>query len=151
MRPQLEGQAPAVDLDTIVMQVRALAAGAEVLLVDGAGGLLAPLDARHDCTDLARRLELPLLLVARDQLGVLSHVLTCFESARARALPVAGVILSRHEHDSLDPSLRTNQRILQERLECPVRVFPAATSPQDHRALAQTVERLGLLGLLALA
>ena len=145
---QLEGHAAAPDLPAIIAQIRALAVTADVLLVEGAGGLLAPFDAHHDCTDLARQLELPLLLVARDQLGVLSHVLTCFESARTRALPVAAVILSRHQPGDPDPSLRTNQRILQERLACPVVTFPA--TPDDDRALADTAERLGLIELLAL-
>jgi len=146
---QLEGEAPPLQLPALLTQIRTFSTHADVLLVEGAGGLLAPIDAHHDCTDLARELELPLLLVARDQLGVLSYVLTCYESARARGLRVAAVILSRHTPDELDPSLRTNQRILQQRLESPIRIFPAC--PDDDGALATTAEQLGLLELLSLA
>lgn len=146
---QLEAQAPPLDLSALVVQVQLLAATADVLLVEGAGGLLAPLDDRYDCSELARRLGLRLLLVARDQLGVISHVLTCFESARARELPVTAVILSRHEPaHAADPSVSSNLRILQQRLSCPVRAFPVC-SDDDH-ALAAAAEQLGLLELLAL-
>lgn len=146
---ELEREAPPIDLPALAATVRSLAAAAapDVLLVEGAGGLLVPLDARHDVADMARLLGLPLLLVARDQLGVLSYVITCFEAARARALPVAGVVLCRHPADRDDPSLRTNHRILQRRLDCPVRIFPPV-HPTDDAHLAAAAEAAGLLGFL---
>jgi dethiobiotin synthetase len=116
--------------------------------VEGAGGLLTPLDATRDFADLARALALPVILVARDQLGVLSHTLTCAESARARGLHLLAVILSRHPQDESDLSRATNARILEERLQLPVRVFPSC--PDDDPALARTAERAGLLTLLHL-
>lgn len=141
----LETGAPAPDLAELVRSVRSLASHAEHLLVEGAGGLLAPLDATHTMADLARALELPLLLVAPDALGVLSHVLTAVESAHARALPIAAVVLVAHAHTA-DASTRTNRRILAERLDAPVLAFPHTIDDDD--ALADAAERTGLLALL---
>ena len=144
----LERGAPAPDLGALVAAIRVRAAHADVLLVEGAGGLLAPLDAQLSIADLALRLELPLALVARDELGVISHLLTCAESARARGLCIAGVVLTRAMPDA-DASTRTNRRIVQERLACPVLVLDAC--PDDDAALAACAERNGLLEGLGLA
>ena len=66
-----------------------------MLVVEGAGGLLCP--AGHDWTmiDLAARLELPLLVVARCALGTLNHTLLTLEVANQRGLRVAGVVLNQ--------------------------------------------------------
>jgi dethiobiotin synthetase len=96
--------------------------------------------------DLAVRLELPLLIVAPDRLGVLSSVLTCAESAAARQLPIAGVVLTDHGTPPDDLSPRTNRRILQQRLAFPVLAFPHC--PDDDEALADAARRCGLLSLL---
>jgi dethiobiotin synthetase len=144
--------AAALDSHTAPPEVSALrdhilsaCADARFLLVEGAGGLLVPIDARHDVADLAVALALPLLLVARDELGVLSHVLTCAESARSRGLRIAAVVLSQIAHAPDDPSPRTNRRILEQRLALPVLPFPDC--PDDDDALAQAATRSGLLAL----
>jgi dethiobiotin synthetase len=134
----------------LVARVHDLASTADRLIVEGAGGLLVPLDATVTNAELARALALPLLLVARDELGVLSSVLTCIESARARDLPVTAVILSAHAPFDLarDPSPRTNRRILAERTGLPVLVF--GSCPDDDAALADEAEHSGLLTLPAI-
>jgi dethiobiotin synthetase len=141
----LETGAAPPDLTTLVARIRELAAGAGSLLVEGAGGLLVPLDERHDIADIAAALALPLLVVARDELGVLSSVRTCVESARARNLRVAAVILGAPARTELDPSPRTNARILEQRLALPVMPFPHC--PDDDDALADAASRAGLLAL----
>jgi dethiobiotin synthetase len=139
------GDAPP-DVARLITRVRELAAGSDALLLEGAGGLLVPIDRHRTMADLALALDLPLLIAACDQLGVLSSVLTCVESALARGLRVAAVILSQHAVASGDPSPRTNQRVLQERLRFPVLCFPRCVDDDD--ALADAAERLGLSGAL---
>jgi len=141
----LEGEPPA-SLASIVTATRALLSSAEIALVEGAGGLLVPLDATSDMADLALALDAELVLVGEDRLGVLSHVLTAAAAARARSLAVRAVILSRHA--GADASRPTNARILAERLGCPVVPFPPA--PDDDDALADAAsEALAALRLPA--
>ncbi len=66
----------------------------DLLLVEGAGGLLVPLTASIDMADLAAALAVPLMVVARDGLGTINHTLLTLEAAAARGLPVAAVVLS---------------------------------------------------------
>lgn len=117
------GGAPPIDLARVIVTTRAAIADTDVALVEGAGGLLVPLDRARTIADLAQALALPLLIVARDGLGVLSDVLAVVEAAERRALPIAAVVLARHGAD--DPSRATNHAILAERLRHPVRPFDA--------------------------
>jgi dethiobiotin synthetase len=88
-----------IDLQRIAESAVALAAKGDLLIVEGAGGLLVPYDAGVTCADIAARLELPLLVVARTALGTVNHTaLTLREAARA-SLVVAGVILNRTRED----------------------------------------------------
>jgi dethiobiotin synthetase len=127
--------------------VASLAAPPTVALVEGAGGLLVPLDDRRTMADLALALGLPVLLVADDRLGVLSHTLTAVEAARHRDLPLAGVILTRTAAVPDDASTAFNTRILTERL-APLPVLPFPHCDDDDDALAAAAEQAGLLALL---
>ena len=139
----LEGEPPA-SLPSIVAATRALSGSADIALIEGAGGLLVPLDATADMADLALALEAELVLVGEDRLGVLSHVLSAVAAAHARSLSVRAVILTRHSE--ADASRSTNARILKERLGCPVVPFPSA--PDDDEALADAAsEALAALNL----
>ncbi len=66
----------------------------EPLIVEGAGGLMVPLNEDNLVVDLIQILGLPVLLVCRTALGTINHSLLSLEALRARKIPVAGVILS---------------------------------------------------------
>jgi len=68
------------------------------LVVEGAGGLLVPLDDLTLMADLMARLDLPLVLVARSGLGTINHTLLSVAEIRRRKLPLEGVILVGPEH-----------------------------------------------------
>ena len=94
------------------------------VIVEGAGGLLVPLSPRRMMADLARRLRLPIVLVARAGLGTLNHVLLSLACARQMQLPVAGIVLNQHEPPSTDRVsaiiVRTNREALTELAGVPV-------------------------------
>ena len=90
----------AIDLATLAAAYRRLAERADVIVVEGAGGPLVPLDARHDMLDIARRLALPVVLVVGVRLGCLHHALAAELSIRARGLVLAGWIANR-----IDPAM----------------------------------------------
>ncbi|MDP3422087.1 MAG: ATP-dependent dethiobiotin synthetase BioD, partial [Thiobacillus sp.] len=67
-----------------------LAAAADVVVVEGAGGWRVPLNENADMADLAQRLGLPVVLVVGLRLGCLNHPVRSAESITQRALPWAG-------------------------------------------------------------
>lgn len=88
------------------------------LLVEGAGGFYSPLAENGLNADLAVALQLPVLLVADDKLGVISQVLLNAEAIQMRGLPLAGVILNALSEDRSDHM--DNTADLRERLDCPI-------------------------------
>lgn len=69
------------------------------LVIEGAGGLLVPLDRRTLTIDLFARWGLPVVLVARTALGTINHTLLSLEALRARNMAVAGVAFVGEPHD----------------------------------------------------
>jgi dethiobiotin synthetase len=89
-----------MDLDVIVAARRRLQTRAAIVVVEGAGGVLVPLDERHDMLDLAARLELPVLLVVGLRLGCINHALLSVAAIRARGLTLAGWVANE-----IDPAM----------------------------------------------
>lgn len=64
------------------------------LIVEGAGGVLVPVNEKALMIDLFLQLGLPLLIVARTQLGTINHTLLTLEVLRRRNLTVIGIVLN---------------------------------------------------------
>ena len=88
----------AIDLQAVVDFCRvAIARNDGALLIEGIGGIMVPLDARHTVLDLMRLLNLPLILVAGSYLGTLSHVLSAQDVILRHALDLRAIIVSETE------------------------------------------------------
>jgi dethiobiotin synthetase len=83
-----------LSLDALAAAARAAAADADVLVVEGVGGLLVPLTPHHDVRDLAMALGLPLVVAARPGLGTINHSLLTLAAARAAGLDVRSIVLT---------------------------------------------------------
>lgn len=86
-----------IDLEIIAAAHRRLAAAADVVIVEGAGGALVPLSERHDMLDIPVRLGLPVLMVVGIRLGCLNHALLTAQAINARGLRLAGWVANRIE------------------------------------------------------
>jgi dethiobiotin synthase len=62
-------------------------------IVEGAGGVLVPVNDLESIADLMRRLQLPVVVAARSALGTINHTLLTIEALRHRKLQVAGVVM----------------------------------------------------------
>jgi dethiobiotin synthetase len=68
------------------------------LIVEGAGGVLVPINARYLMVDLMKQLALPVVLVSRTSLGTINHTLLSLAALRLAGLGVRGVILAGKEN-----------------------------------------------------
>ena len=89
-----------IELDVIAAAYSRLAAAADVVVVEGAGGWRVPLNERDDMSDLAQRLGLPVVLVVGMRLGCLNHALLTAESIARRQVPWAGWVANH-----VDPAM----------------------------------------------
>lgn len=81
-----------IDLTLVFSAFDRLLQTRDCVIVEGVGGLLVPIADPILVADLARRLQLPLLIVARAALGTINHTLLTIEAAQARGLSINGAI-----------------------------------------------------------
>ena len=84
----------------------------DCVLVEGVGGLLVPIADHILVADLALRLKLPLLIVARAALGTINHTLLTIEAAQARGLQINSVIYNARSPGPLDLSAQLSPGVV---------------------------------------
>jgi len=88
-----EGQT--IDVDGVIAYCRlAVDQRRDILLIEGAGGIMVPLDDQRTMLDLMMALQLPLILVAGSYLGTISHTLTALDALFRRNMKVLAIIVS---------------------------------------------------------
>jgi dethiobiotin synthetase len=95
----------------------------QILLVEGAGGLLVPISENHDMSDLIGELACPVLVVGRVCLGGINHARLTLEALAQRKLPILACVLNRtQEARSPEEELqeRSTAALLRERSLVPV-------------------------------
>jgi adenosylmethionine-8-amino-7-oxononanoate aminotransferase len=109
---------------------------ADLLLLESAGGISAPLNATEDMSDIAAELDIPVVLVCPNRLGSLSHVFRALAALTEKGLIPAGVVMTEAASTDGRP---TPARILEDNLEmvrgrlrlaCPDRPVPLLALPR---------------------
>ena len=77
-----------IDLDSLVKPVTATP-----IIVEGAGGVLVPINNSQTMADLMMLLGLPVIVAARTTLGTINHTLLTIEALRSRGMQMAGVVM----------------------------------------------------------
>lgn len=100
--PMSPHAAAAIDGVSIDLRQINLATTANFLVVEGAGGLLVPLNDKDCIIDLIQKLNLPVVLVSRHYLGSINHTLLSIEALRNRNISIAGLIFNGEEHPTTE-------------------------------------------------
>jgi dethiobiotin synthetase len=88
-----EGGGPSLE-DVVAFCKKHERADADVLLVEGAGGVKSPLGETFTCLDLIADLGYPVVLVTGSYLGAISHTLTALDAIRGRNVSIRGIVVS---------------------------------------------------------
>jgi dethiobiotin synthetase len=86
-----------IDFDALVLKIERFAESAEYAIIEGAGGLLAPLTWEWNLADLARVLGARALVVAADRLGTINHTLLTLSALELAGIGCVGVVLTTPE------------------------------------------------------
>jgi dethiobiotin synthetase len=101
-----------IGLAEVLRNVLPVARRCDWLLIEGAGGLLAPLGRRLTALDLIARLRCKVIVAAPNELGTINHTLLTVRALRAAAVSRLKVVLMGRRHP--DPSAESNPRVLAE-------------------------------------
>lgn len=92
----------------------------EVLLIEGAGGLMVPLAKDYYVIDLVRDLNAEMVIVSRLGLGTINHTLLTIEQARGRGIPLGGIIFSQGSPKAKGVAEKTNPSEIAKLRDVPV-------------------------------
>jgi len=123
-----------IELSRILTSYRELVSQADVVVVEGAGGFLVPLNDKQDSAEMAQHLALPVIVVVGMRLGCLNHALMTMRMIADCELECAGWVANVIDVDM--PALQHNIDALSERIEAPLLgVVPFQDVP-DPRSVA---------------
>ncbi|MES3010961.1 MAG: dethiobiotin synthase [Pseudomonadota bacterium] len=120
-----------IEVSVLLQRYQQLAALADAVVVEGAGGFIVPLSDTETSADLAQQLALPVILVVGLRLGCINHALLTQDAVAARGLTLAGWVANR-----VDPTMLAvddNIDSLRQRLRAPL-LADIPYSPQPDPA-----------------
>ncbi|MBU3583894.1 dethiobiotin synthase [Polynucleobacter sp. 15G-AUS-farblos] len=107
-----------LDLQIMMGAYEQIRSQVEALVVEGAGGFLVPINATENLSDLAQKLQLPIIMVVGMRLGCINHALLTEEALTSRQLKVAGWIANTLASEM--PFLEENIQYLQHKMRAPL-------------------------------
>jgi dethiobiotin synthetase len=128
-----EAEGTIIDFDALLADSHARVAGyQDILLIEGVGGIMVPLDETHTVLDWMEALGLPVLLVAGSYLGTISHTLSALDVLTRRGLQVAALLVSDTPGSTvgLDQTIATLRRFIPAEIE--MAALPRLAAGQDH-------------------
>lgn len=121
-----------INLPVILQAYRQLERCAEVIIVEGVGGFMVPLNELEDGADLATMLQLPVVLVVGLRLGCLNHALLTAATITQRGLKLAAWVANQIQPAM--PAVEENIAALQQRIRAPLLgVLPFVERPDARR------------------
>lgn len=109
-------EATTIDFVKLMAEVKSLSSPCDIVLVEGAGGALAPLSWEHNTVDMIRMLEAEAVVVAHNCLGTINHTLLTLRELATSGIKVRAVVLSgsRPVDESTESNAETLRRIISE-------------------------------------
>ncbi len=131
-------------LSDIVEHVRAIQNNHDLVIVEGAGGLLVPIDEKKTMVDLIIELGFPVFLVARTRLGTINHTLLSLEALEGRNIDVLGVILSKLQVDEGPEEVYTAGDLRKMVKETPVFELPfiPESEKNDPNKISELIQKI---------
>ncbi len=83
-----------INMETVWNSFEVLRARHEFMIIEGIGGLLVPLSDNFYVADMAKRMNLPLIIVSKPGLGAINHTLLTVTCARNKGLKIEGIIIN---------------------------------------------------------
>ncbi len=141
LAPAVAAKGP-VPIERIGLAYEKLSARHEMMIVEGVGGLLVPIDWQYDVRELAADLELPLVIVGRAGLGTINHTALTVEAARAKGIEVRGIVLSESRDTLSGRAEQTNPAAIERLTGARVLGTLRYLAPEARRDMAAVARAL---------
>jgi dethiobiotin synthetase len=141
-----------LDWNAIDSALRAMSRQADVMIVEGVGGIRVPLDSKSTVLEKAQWLGLPTVIVARPSLGTINHTLLTLDALRNAKVDIAGVVINDYPPETPGIAEETNPRAIERwgrtNILCMTPKFTGQADPElpeDFLAAIESVDWLAKL------
>jgi dethiobiotin synthetase len=139
-----------IEKDVIKKDFEELKKSCDITIVEGAGGLMTPFGKDFLAADIAKMLNLPIVIVARADLGTINHTLLTVEYAKKKGLKIAGIIINNYPEGTNDVAIRTAPMIIQRFAQADfLDIVPKNQNPFGTGILELVSKHVNILGLLS--
>jgi len=107
----------------------------KTLIIEGAGGLMVPLNEQDTLLDLMRDLQIPVILVSRNYLGSINHTLLSIAQLRQAGVPIAGLVFN-------GPSTPTTESVILQMTKVPLLFRIPELSELSLPVIEETAHRI---------
>jgi dethiobiotin synthetase len=128
----------AVNIGSIIKAYRTLSRRHDLMIVEGAGGILVPLTAKHTSLDLAGKIGLPVVIVARPGLGTINHTLLTISALKGIGVKIAGVVINYARDQKAGLAEKTGPAVIEKMSGIPI----LATIPNRSHEFECLADRL---------
>lgn len=141
--PHLAGIHHPVKLDVILNRFEQIKEQADVILVEGAGGWLAPINDQQNIADLSEAIDLPVIVVVAIRLGCINHAMLTIQAIQSANIECAGWIAV-----CIDPKMLMqleNINTLEKNISAPLLGVLPFMDQLDHKLLASNIYEKNLI------
>ncbi|MBN1787454.1 MAG: dethiobiotin synthase [Sedimentisphaerales bacterium] len=131
-----------IELEKIITAYNYICSNTDCIIVEGIGGIRVPITDQLDVLTLAKALDLPVVIVARPNLGTINHTLLTIDAVRSANLPLAGVIINGYDESQTDFAQQSGPAVIAQTGRTQI----LAIVPFDHET---NIEK-GILGNIVL-
>lgn len=142
-----------LEWDTIDRSLRLMQQDSDVMVVEGVGGVLVPMDDKHTVLDMIGWIGLPTVVVARPALGTINHTLMTVRTLRTAGAKVLGVVINRYPAETPgvveETSPREIERFGKVPILCTVPDVPGPLIPRLPADLTAAIDTVDWAALIA--
>lgn len=137
-----------IDTRKIIASFRKLSKEFDAVVVEGAGGILVPLNRRRLLIDVVETLALPVVVVAANKLGAINHTLLTVEALQTRNIEVLGIVFNTIDRRQDEAVMRDNPEIVKTFARVPILgQLPWSENPKRLYGNFKSIARKILTGL----
>lgn len=108
-----------ININYIITTLRKAADKFDIVVIEGAGGIMVPLTWKATFLDLVSQMKIPVIVVSANKLGTINHTLLTIHALKMRGLDIIGIILNT-VNNLRDPSRKTNAYVIRKLTKVPI-------------------------------
>ena len=109
-----------IDIERIIKSFKILCARHDYVIVEGIGGVMAPITERFYVAGLIKRLKIPALIVTRPELWTINHTMLTIGCLRERKVPVKGIVINYSRRRKNTPAEKSCRKTLEKLSGIPI-------------------------------